>query len=429
LHDSHDIPSAGHLGVKKTTARISANFYWKSLRNTALEYVTSCDTCQRTKNNTQKPFGLLQPLKPPTQKWMSITMDFITPLPKTSRGHAGLFVVVDRLSKLVRIAATPVHADALQVARLFHTHVYRNHGLPQEIICDRDPIFMSKFWQALFGILRVKIRPSSAYHPETDGQTEVVNRKIEEILRCFVNHRQSDWDLFLIDLEFAINSAPHSSTTLTPFYLTYGSEPRGIPVGISPTSNPAATDFISEIHTAVTTAHDSIIRANNYTTTRANQHRRPSHFKVGDTVLLSTRNLLSDTYTGARKLMPKFCGPFAITEKINAVTYRLNLSQPLLARGVHNAFHAKLLRPYHPDLLYNRTPPVPPPVRFSDGHVEYKVEKLLRTRNHRGRLQYLVQWKGYGSHENSWVSDTDLHCPDLVRDFHIAVDGSVSRGG
>jgi hypothetical protein len=105
-------------------------------------------------------------------------MDFITPLPKASRGNAGLFVVVDRFSKPIRIAATPANADAPAVARIFHTHVYRHHGLPLEFIFDRDPIFMSKFWTTLFGMLRVKFRLFSAYHPETDGQTEVVNRKV-----------------------------------------------------------------------------------------------------------------------------------------------------------------------------------------------------------------------------------------------------------
>jgi hypothetical protein len=154
-------------------------------------------------------------------------MDFITLLPKRARGNAGLFVVVERLSKIIRIATTPANMDAPEVARLLHTHVYRHHGLPLEIISDRDPIFMSKFWTTLFGMLCVMLRPSSAYHPETDGQTGVVNRKVEEILRCFVNNNQSNWDIFFIDLDFAYNSAPHSTTTLSPFFLTYGTEPRG----------------------------------------------------------------------------------------------------------------------------------------------------------------------------------------------------------
>jgi hypothetical protein len=115
------------------------------------------------------------------------------------------------------------------------------------------------------------------------------------------------------------------------------------------TSNPAATDFIKNIHTAVNTAHEAIVRTNEQTTIQKNRHRRPRDFTLGDLVLLSTRKIASDTYTGARKLMPKFCGPFAIKSRINDVTYRLDLSAPMLARGIHNAFHAKLLRPSHPD--------------------------------------------------------------------------------
>jgi hypothetical protein len=169
LHNTHNIPSASHIGVKKTAARLSTTCHWKSLKTTVQYYVKSCDIFQRTKNSTQKPSVLLQSLSVPTYKWASISMDFITPLSKAARGNAGLFVFVDRLSKLIRIAATPAKLDAPEVARLLITHVYRHHGLPLEIISDRDPIFMSKFLNTLFRMIRVKLRPSSAYHPETDG--------------------------------------------------------------------------------------------------------------------------------------------------------------------------------------------------------------------------------------------------------------------
>jgi hypothetical protein len=111
------------------------------MKNTVQNYVKSCDICKRTESRTQKPFVLLQPLSEPTHVWASISMDFITPLPKTARGNAGLFVAVDRLSNCIRIAATPANVDAPEVARLFHTHIYRHHGRPLEIISDRDPIY------------------------------------------------------------------------------------------------------------------------------------------------------------------------------------------------------------------------------------------------------------------------------------------------
>jgi hypothetical protein len=201
-------------------------------------------------------------------------------------------LVVDRLGKLIRIATTPADSDAPEVARLFHTNVYLHHGRPLGIISDRDPIFMSKFWSIFFGMLRVKLRPSSAYHPETTGQTEVVNRKVKEIIRCFVSNNQFIWVLFLINFEFAYNSAPHSSTALSPFFLSYGTEPLAAPFGITTKSNSAATYFLANIHTAVTTAHEAIIRTNAYTAIQAKRRRRPSTFADRDLVLLSNRNLV-----------------------------------------------------------------------------------------------------------------------------------------
>jgi hypothetical protein len=185
--------------------------------------------------------------------------------------------------------------------------------------------------------------------------------------------------------------------------------------------------FLENIHTAVITAHAAIIRANKYTTIQANRRRRASTFAVGDLVLLSTRNIVSDTYTGARSLMPKFCGPFAIAAKINDVTNRLDLSLHKLFRGIHNAFHAKPLRPYHPDTAFDRTTVAPPPIQFPNGHTEYEGQTLVRYRLHRGNPQYLVHSKGYGDYETSWVPAVDLTCPELLADFHRAAGGSSKR--
>jgi hypothetical protein len=193
LHDTHDIPVAGHLGVRKTCGRLLQHYYWPALRDTVKEYITSCDVCQRTKVPRQKPFGLLKPLDPPQHNWQSITMDFIAPLPTTRRGHSAIFVVVDRLSKQMHVAPTKANASAPDIAKLFHEHVYRHHGLPAQIISDRDPKFLSKFWSALFRALGVKLSLSSAYHPQTDGQTEVLNSKVEEMLRAYTSHHQQDW--------------------------------------------------------------------------------------------------------------------------------------------------------------------------------------------------------------------------------------------
>lgn len=347
-------------------------------------------------------------------------MDFITPLPLTSRGHNGIYVVVDRLTKMIRLAPMKPECTAPAVAQLFHDNVYRHHGLPQDIICDRDRIFMSNFWRSLAEITKVKLRPSSAYHPQTDGQTEIMNKKVEEILRNFVDHHQSNWDLFLVDAEVAYNRSPNTVTTYSPFYLNYGQEPRTVPFDVlrdDVAKTPAVKDWLASLAAAQRSAINAIIRANAAREAYVNQHRRPCRIAVGDFVMLSTKHLMPESFQGARKLMPKFSGPYRVTEAINDVTFRLALPQVVLDRKVHNAFHASLLKPYHPD-PYSRLPPVPTPVELSDGSVEYEVERVLRSRKRRGRLQYLVQWKGYDASENSWVSHQDLkNAPDVLRDF------------
>ncbi len=137
------------------------------------------------------------------------------------------------MTKMIRVIAIEKNRTAENVAEKFYPEGYRHHALPSEIISDRDSIFMSKFWTALFQRVGVHLKPSSSYHPETDGQTERMNRKLEEMLRCYVDQNQSSWDELLVDVEVAYNSSPHATTTFSPFYLNYGFEPKTIPFDTS----------------------------------------------------------------------------------------------------------------------------------------------------------------------------------------------------
>ena len=341
-------------------------------------------------------------------------------IPETSRGHVGIFAAVDRLSKQLRLAPLPKNYSAPVIANIFLEHIYRNHGLPDEIISDRDPVFMSNFWSSLFDKLGVKLCPSSAYHPETDGQTERLNRKIEEMLRCYVDHHQSNWDEFLVQVEVAYNSAPHATTTYSPFFLNCGRELPTIPFDSFLRQNskiPAVNDWLDNLNKSKEVAHSAIFKANETMARYANKKRRPHTFVVGDQVYLSTKNLVPEGFTGARKLMPKFCGPFKILRAINDVTFRLDLPQPIRDRGIHNAFHARLLRPAHSLPDDSRSPPPSEPVLFDNQEPEYEVERILKHRSRRGRTQYLVKWTGYPDTENSWVNEADLHTPDLLRTY------------
>ena len=174
-------------------------------------------------------------------------MDFITTLPRTSRNSVGILNVVDRLSKMIRLTPLQPNADAPCVARMFRNHVYRNHGLPQVITSDRDIIFMSRFWSSLFKLLGTKICPSSTYHPQTDGQTEIVNRKVEEMIRAFSNFDKRDWDENNIALEVAHNYSAHSTKMFTPFFLNYGIHPKTIHFQTLSTKNLSVSHLITTI--------------------------------------------------------------------------------------------------------------------------------------------------------------------------------------
>ena len=406
MHDYHCTPITGHLGTTKTINRLISKFYWNNLRSDVLRYVRSCE-CQKAKASNQKPAGLLKPLEPPETKWTHITMDFITPLPKSRNGNTGVLTIVDRLSKMLRVIPTRPNTDALSTALLFKNNVYRHHGIPENIISDRDPIFMSKFWKSLFKLLGTKISPSSAYHPQTDGQSEILNRKIEEMIRSFVGFDKKDWDKYLVDFEVAYNSSVHATTTFTPYFLNYGVHPKTVPMDLLNSDNPAANSFLENMQEALKEARVQITKSNEKASEYINKKRRPSNFRVGDKVWLSTKNLTLEDGAGSRKLNPKYCGPFEITEDINGVTYRLKLSQPMINRGIHNAFHASLFKPFYED-DFDRERKAPEPLVFQDGHEEYEIEKILNHRKKRNRTQYLVKWKGYPDHENSWVPEKDL---------------------
>ena len=418
LHDYHATPSSGHLGETKTRNRIYPLYYWRDLRETVRDFVSTCHTCQQTKSRNHKPFGFLKPINPPETKWQVITMDFIVPLPKTKNGFTGIMNVVCKLSKMIRLIPISHTITAPETAMKFKEVVYRSHGLPQKIISDRDPIFMSKFWKTLFRSLGTKLAPSSAYHPQTDGQTEIANRKVEEMIRAFANYRKDNWDKHLIDFEVAYNSAINSTTLCSPFYINYGLHPRIVPVEALATNNPSVDEFLYAMQDAAKFAFDRIRQQNQKMAAYSNRFRKAHEFKVGDQVWLSTRNLTFEDGSGSRKLNPKFCGPFKIVEKITDVTFRLDLSEPMKARGIHDAFHVNLLKPFKEDNFDRYEKPLPP-VFIENGDEHYEVDKILATKKIRGKQHYLVHWRGYPDSENSWISRKDIEdgSPDLLQDF------------
>ncbi|MCO5549058.1 hypothetical protein L7F22_002524 [Adiantum nelumboides] len=189
IQEHHEVPFAAHPGINKTYHLLSAAYFWPQMQQDVIKFVKACHSCQIMKASRQLPQGLLQPLSVPKERWESIAMDFITTLPRTTKGNAQILVIVDRFSKMSHFIPCKKAASAPNIASLFVQHIFRIHGLPRSIISDRDPKFTGHFWTSLFKSLGTNLLFSSAYHPQTDGQTERVNHILEEMLRHYIQIR------------------------------------------------------------------------------------------------------------------------------------------------------------------------------------------------------------------------------------------------
>jgi hypothetical protein len=340
-------------------------------------------------------------------------MDFIVQLPVTKAGFDAILVVVDRLTKQVHFIPTTTSATAPDVARTFFHHIFRLHGILTTIILDCDPKFVFRFWQELLKQLGTQAAMSSAYHPQTDGQTERANRTLEDMLKAFVNYRQDNWDDCLPAAEFAYNNSVQASTGFSPFYLDCGQHP------ITPgtlvahkaidTKVPSTEEFLTHWCATLEMAKESLQAAQDRQAATANQHRRHQEYKVDDQVLLSTAYITApaDKQRPARKLQPKYIGPFPITTVVSPTAYRLALPYTL---RIHPVFHVSLLKPYHPtpEHLDRRQPPPPPLPTPTAATPEYEVESILDKRTFRRQKQYLVLWKGYPQHDATWEPMNNL---------------------
>lgn len=224
MFEYHDAPVSGHRGSEKTFLSLRRDFYWPHQQKFVRKYVRYCEVCQRAKS-TQGLHAPMQPLQIPAECWQSLSMDFVFGLPPDPQGHDGILAFVDRFSKMVHLTAVAETISAPQTAQVFIETVFRLHGMPREIVSDRDPRFTSAFWQAVFQQLGTRLAMSTSDHPQTDGQTERTNRVLEEILRSYA-HSFTHWSAQLSMVEFAINNSVHASTGHTPFFVNGLRHPR-----------------------------------------------------------------------------------------------------------------------------------------------------------------------------------------------------------
>lgn len=414
LEECHDSPAAGHFGVAKTYDQVAKHYHWPGLRKYIKDYIAGCDTCTRSKNHRHKLYGLLSSLPIPDSPWMSVSVDFITQLPPSDK-YTAICVFVDRFSKMALFAPTFNQVDAVGTVDLFFKHVFCLFGLPQDIVSDRGVTFTSKFTQAMLKSLDVKQKLSTAFHPQTDGQTERVNSVLEQYLRCYVNYQQSDWSKLLPIAQFAYNNAKHSSTNTTPFYAVYGYHPR-LSV-VLPRSNKDHTPAdlrITNLHELHENMKFHIAQAQEKHQEFYNRKViEGPKFNIGDKVWLSSSNLKSQRPTP--KLDYKRLGPFKIIAKIGSRSYKLELPSTM---RIHPVFHVNLLEPYQVDNIPDRQPQPAPPAIIDD-HQEFEVEEIIDSRIRRNQVQYLIHWKGYTTMDRTWEPFKNVtHCQDLIKKFH-----------
>jgi hypothetical protein len=462
MEASHDSVFSGHFGPNRTVNLVKRLFFWPDMVHHIKTYVDKCNICQRTKHSNQKPFGALKPLPVPRGKWTNVTVDMITGLPMTARGYNAIIVFVDRLTKMVHIAPTTETLTSRGFAELLLTNVIRLHGCPDSIVSDRGSIFHSKFEKEFLKGINCEPHFSSAYHPQSDGQTERANQVLEHVLRSYVSLDHSDWDTFLPMAEFAMNNAPNEASGQTPFVLNYGINPRhpnitkltklqlnGIQLNTTKAKTtktkadmamqhcfrniksavPAAFQFTEAMQRAVAHTQLMLQAARSRMIAMTNPKRNTTiPFKVGDKVMLSTKNIRI-IHAGCNKLLPRWAGPFTISQQINPVAFRLDLPHTM---EIHDVFHTSLLKPYKHDPLRNdgESPPL-----IVDGHEEFEVEAILGRRHKvtsikkakhspNGRKkthkwEYLVAWKGYGPEHNEYVSEQELlrFCSKMVKAY------------
>jgi len=360
-HDSH---VAGHFGIEKTIEIVTRDFYWDKLTKWMNDYVRSCDKCQHNKSPRHARWGLLQPLETPYAAWTSISTDFITQLPE-SQGYTQVMVVVDRFTKMAHFIGLPTEVTAKDVATVFLREVWKLHGLPTEIISDMDAKFSGKFWESLCKALGIKRRMSTAYHSQTDGQTERTNQVLEGYLRNCVNYDQNDWYQLLPLAEFAYNNSATNAHGLTPFYANFGFHPQTEWMKEREAQNPGAglySHWMKAVHEKAHKALDQTREAiKKYYDRKAIEQ---PDLTVGDQVMLNTKNIRAKR--PSKKLCPKLYGPFKILEKRGNRAFKLEIPPRW---KIHPGFHVSLLEPYRTSVRDEREQPPREPEDI-DGDLE-----------------------------------------------------------
>ena len=384
-------------------------------------------------------------------------MDQVTALPTTTRGNDAILVMVDKLSKMVHIAPCRKDCSAMETLHLFNFHVIRAHGMPAKVLTDRGKVFNNTMNNELWKVLGVRQALSSAFHPQTDGQTERINQAVEELLRHYSVEEQSRWDDYVFLVEFALNSHKNEATGHSAFQLVMGYNPSspfdrvlGVnkevlggkhleavgATGDAPQAykNEMVKDHMAYMQQAWKVAKDRLDAAARRMKAQMDKHRRPHQYKVGDWIWLATTNLKLEGVNN--KLRPRWVGPFQVRELIgrDGQEQAVRIDLPPGSR-VHNVFHVQLTRPYRGNrsCVGPHEPCAAVDAEDSvwiEGGQEFFVEKILKHRFRCWKRQirdFLVKWVGFGDEHNTWEPETnltlDMRVSNSILDQYLKAQG------
>nr|ABA95223.1 retrotransposon protein, putative, Ty3-gypsy subclass [Oryza sativa Japonica Group] len=426
LKEAHDTLYSIHPGSTKMYQDLKERFWWASMKREIAEYVAVCDVCQRVKAEHQKPAGLLQPLKIPEWKWEEIGMDFITGLPRTSSGHDSIWVIVDRLTKVAHFIPVKTTYSGSRLAELYMARIVCLHGVPKKIVSDRGSQFTSNFWKKLQEEMGSKLNFSTAYHPQTDGQTERVNQILEDMLRACALDFGGSWDKNLPYAEFSYNNSYQASLQMAPYEALYGRKCR-TPLLWDQTGERQVfgTDILREAEEKVKIIQERLRVAQSRHKSYADNRRRDLSFEEGDYVYLRVTPFRGvHRFHTKGKLAPRFVGPYKIVSRRGEVAYQLELPQSLA--GVHNVFHVsqlkKCLRVPTEEANLDQIE-----VQEDLTYVEKPI-RILETSERRTRNRVIrfckVQWSNHSEEESTWEREDELKSAHP----HLFASSSESRG-
>lgn len=421
FEQAHDL--SNHGGYHRCHDRISHNFFIRHLSQHLRAYIAHCPACQPNQTKRHKPYGSLVPIATPAIPFHTISMDFVVSLPPTKLGNDCLLNVTCKASKKMLLIPGQLTWTAAKWAEVFiRTLMQHDWGVPRSVISDRDSRFMSDFWKEVFSRLNVKFLTSTAYHPQTDGQSERTNQTIEIALRYHLtSHPDDDFEDILPYLQATNNNSPSSTTGLAPNEICYGfkvADATSLLLASDSSQGAMSAEAFSKLRLAKREeADDAIAFASIIMKARYDARHLPLDLNEGDQVFLKLHDGYSIPGLANRKLSQQRVGPFKIIKKVGSLAYKLDLPPTM---RIHPVISVAQLEPAasntSQDPYGRKINAEPPPVRNESD--KYQVERVLGKRKMWNKTHYLIKWADWGNEHNVWYAIDDLdHCQDLIQEY------------